>query len=340
MNELAILILEFVALATVIIVAGAVLTRYADVLGERLGMGGSLAGMVLLATATSLPELAIDCNAAAMGAPDLAVGDLFGSSLMNLLILACLDLLFRTRGRMLSSMAGAHTISATMSIVLTAMALLFLQLKLNLPWLPISPGTVAIFLVYMFLLRMVYFDQRFAAEHGSAASEPVEPVAEIPPPKHISTLRATIGYVAAAAVILIVAPFMAGTAEKLAEVSGLGRTFIGTTLVAVSTSLPEMVTTATAVRMGAFDLAVGNIFGSNSFNMTILLGVDLFYDGPLLASVSQAHAITATSVIVVTSVAIMGLLYRAERRYWLIEPDAALIILLVLGSLGLVYYAG
>jgi len=337
LNVLAILILEFIALAAVIIVAGAVLTRYADALGERLGMGGSLAGMVLLATATSLPELAIDCNAAAMGAPDLAVGDLFGSSLINLLILACIDLLFRTRGRMLSSMAGAHTISATMSIVLTALALLFLLLKLNLPWLPISPGTVAIFLVYMFLLRMVYFDQRFAAEHGSAASEPV---AEIPPPKHISTLRATIGYVAAAAVILIVAPFMAGTAEKLAEVSGLGRTFIGTTLVAVSTSLPEMVTTATAVRMGAFDLAVGNIFGSNSFNMTILLGVDLFYDGPLLASVSQAHAITATSVIVVTSVAIMGLLYRAERRYWLIEPDAALIILLVLGSLGLVYYAG
>lgn len=337
MNELTILILEFIALAGVIIVAGAVLTRYADVLGERLGLGGSLAGMVLLATATSLPELAIDCNAAAMGAPDLAVGDLFGSSLMNLLILACLDLLFRTRGRMLTSMAAAHAISATMSMVLTALALLFLLLQLDIAWMPIGPGTLAIFLVYMALLRLVYFDQNYAAEHESAASEPLH---EVPPVHPISTRRAAIGYATAAAVIVIVAPFMAGTAEALAEVSGLGRTFVGTTLVAVSTSLPEMVTTATAVRMKAYDLAVGNIFGSNSFNMTILLGVDLFYDGPLLASVSPAHAITATAVILVTSVAMMGLLYRAERRYWLLEPDAALIILLVLGSLGLVYYAG
>jgi cation:H+ antiporter len=130
---------------------------------------------------------------------------------------------------------------------------------------------------------------------------------------------------------------VASSSEGLAEATGLGGTFIGTTLVAFATSSPEIVTTLAAVRTGAFDLAVGNIMGSNTFNMTILLAGDLFYDGSILDAASPTHAITAACVIVVTVVATLAMLYRAEKRYWLIEPDALLIISLVLGSLGLVY---
>ena len=122
----------------------------------------------------------------------------------------------------------------------------------------------------------------------------------------------------------VIAPAIA--AGKIADLTGLGKTFIGSTLVAFSTSLPELVSTIAAVRMGAFDLAVGNIFGSNSFNMLFLLPVDFSPPCPFLASVSRLHILTALATIMATSVAVMGQLYQVEKRKKIIEPDAFAII--------------
>lgn len=326
---------EFTILTIVIVIAGGVLTRYADAIGQLTGLGRSMAGIMLLATATSLPELSVDCSAAFLGAADLAVGCLMGSSLLNLLILAVLDLISRPTGRMLSRMAAAHAISATMSIVLTSLALLFLLVNSGwsiLGW--VGPGTIAIAVSYLLLLRLVFFDQQFAAARLEESEEPgaAEELAGGSLPKAIT------GYLVATIVIFVSAPMLAGTADELAAVTGLGRTFIGTTLVALATSLPEVVTTLAALRMGAVDMAVGNIFGSNSFNMMTLLPVDLCQPGSLLAAVSPTHAVTAASVILITAVITVGLLYRVEKRFWIIEPDAILVILLVIAALATVYY--
>jgi cation:H+ antiporter len=130
---------------------------------------------------------------------------------------------------------------------------------------------------------------------------------------------------------------MAHVCEQIAEQSGLGQSFVGTTLLALATTLPEFITTVTAVRMGAFDLAVGNVLGSTAFNMALLFVVDLCFPGPLLAGVGIQHVLTAMCVIVVICAATLSLLYRAEKRYWFVEPDAALVVLLVLLSLGLIF---
>ena len=114
-------VLQFVLLAAVIIAAGSVLTRCADAIAELTGLGRLLVGSVLLAGATSLPELTVDLSAIRLNLPDLAVGDLVGSSLMNLLILAVMDLSHRSRGRMLSRAAAAHALSGTLTIALTAL---------------------------------------------------------------------------------------------------------------------------------------------------------------------------------------------------------------------------
>jgi cation:H+ antiporter len=329
---MAILLLEFFAAAATIVVAGTFLTRFGDAIGERTGMGRTLAGLVLLATATSLPELAVDCNLARLGQPDLALGDLLGSSLINLLILAALDLFHRGPNRMLSKMAAAHALSAVMSIAMTALCLIFLLTRFQFTLAGIGPGPIALAIAYVMGLRLVYFDQQYALSQEPSPAEVLEQRHELPRLK-----RAIIGYVAATSVILVAAPFLAAAAEGLAEATGLGGTFVGTTLVAFSTSMPELVTSLAAVRMGAYDLAVGNIFGSNTFNMVILLPVDACFNGSLLAAASTTHAITATCAMLVTTVAVLGLLYRPEKRYWLIEPDALLVIALVLGSLGLVF---
>jgi cation:H+ antiporter len=358
--DIAKLLLQFGGLSGIVILAGVFLTKYADTLGERTGLGRSLAGLVLLAAATSLPELAVGASAARMaasdpaniGAADLAVGGLMGSCLFNLGILAVLDIIFRSHGRMLSRTAAAHALSSTASVVLMGTALLFLLLgstdaawadwslgQLGLRYFDVGLGTLAIGATYLISLRLVYFDQQHVADVLVEESV-VEKEADAPAQ---SLWRAVVGYVLATAVIFMAAPYMAETADELATVTGLGQTFVGTTLVAIATSLPEVVTTWTALRIGAFDMAVGNIFGSNSFNMVILLIVDAFFDqGSLLSAVpgSQVHAVTAAAAIIVTAVATMGLLYRAEKRLWFVEPDALVIILMVLGAMGLIYLLG
>jgi cation:H+ antiporter len=140
-------------------------------------------------------------------------------------------------------------------------------------------------------------------------------------------------------VIVLTGPRLAESAGRIAELSGLGNTFVGTTFVALSTSLPELVASLAAMRMGAFDLAVGNIFGSNAFNMLLFVPLDALHPGPLLADVSPSHVISCLAAVLVTAIAVMGQLYQVEGRRRLIEPDAILILLIIGAALTLVYRA-
>jgi cation:H+ antiporter len=329
-------VLQFLVSAAVIVVAGTLITRYADAIADLTKLGRLLVGSIFLAGATSLPELLVDLNAVGLGLPDLAVGDLMGSSLFNLLILGGLDLSHRAHGQMLSRASAAHALSATMSIALTTLAALAILLGQHWGQVTIAGigiGSLAIALAYLLGVRLLFYDQRVSAQQGAGRAQEV-----LVPAGPITLKRAIVGYAASAAVIVVAAPFLAEAAGKLAEVTGLGNTFVGTTLVALCTSLPELVATLVAVRIGAFDLALGNIFGSNAFNMVLLVPLDLLYPGPLLAAVSPTHALTCLATILVTAVAVMGQLYQVEKRIHFLEPDALLVLLLVLGSLVMIYY--
>ncbi len=271
-----------------------------------------------------------------MGFADLGVGDLMGSSLMNLLILGVLDLFYVSRGRMLSSASAAHALSAIMSIALTALAGLAVLLGPRIPNASIGGvGIVAwiILIAFVFGVRLVFYDQKYAAQK---LGEPAPSAGESA--RTMTLRRAIVGYVIAGAVILVAGPFLARSADRLAELSGLGNTFVGTTLVALSTSLPELTTSIAALRLRAFDLIIGNILGSNSFNMVLLVPLDLAYHGSLFAAVSPTHALTALATILVMSVVIAGQLYHAERRIRLIEPDAVMVVALVIAFLGMIYF--
>ena len=141
-----------------------------------------------------------------------------------------------------------------------------------------------------------------------------------------------------ALVVLIAAPILAWSAEQIAEESGMTATFIGTSLVAITTSLPELVVSISAVRLGAFDLAVGNLFGRNASNMAAFFFADVAYGGGgLLSTVSTSHALTALWSIVMINIGLMGIIYRAERRFRLIEPDSLLMIVAYVLGLWLLF---
>ncbi len=332
-EEISITIVQFFLSAATIVVAGVYLTRSADRIAEVTKLGRLVVGSLFLAAATSLPELLVDMSAVRSGMPNLAIGDLMGSSLFNLLILAIADLLHRGSGVMFSRASAEHALAASMSIAVTALAGLTIYLGNELAGYSIGEfglGSFSILIAYLFGLRMIVYDQQLGL---SKKGEAVVKEAEGGP----LLARALAGYGASALIILFAAPFLAEAAGKISEYSGLGNTFVGTTLVAFCTSLPELVSTITSVRMGAYDLALGNIFGSNSFNMILIAPLDLIHEGPLLASVSKAHILTCFATIIATTVAVMGQLYQVEKRKRFIEPDAFLVIFLVLGALFLLY---
>jgi cation:H+ antiporter len=328
-------IVQFVGTALVIVVAGAALAQVGDIIAKRTELGGLLVGTILIATATSLPELGVNISSVRRGDADLAVGDLMGASLLNLLILAVLDLTRYSHGRMLSKASARHALAASSSIVLTAIVAVFITLSAQIgeiEILRVGPGPLVVLAAYVMCLRLIHHSRQ-DPEMSAAETHAIWP----PFLRNLTLKGAIVGYVIAGAAILTVAPFLSRAASNLAEQTGLGGTFFGSTFVALSTTLPELATTFTAIRIGNLAMAMGNILGSNSFNMALVLPLDLAFEGSLLAAVSPAHAYTALCVILSTSVVILGQLYPLERTRPFLEPDALLAIALIVASFAGLY---
>jgi len=325
-------LLVFLASGAVVVVAGTALARYADAIAETTGLGRLWIGSVLLAGATSLPELTTDVSAVWLGATDLAVGDLFGSSMANMLILAVIDLL-PPRQHVLRRAILDHALSAALAISLNALAAVFVIARPEFTIARVGPGSMLLFLAYVTGTRVVY---RHARRDGLAATSPPSGGQPRVAP---SLRRAVVGFLGAAVALFAAGPAFAWSAKGLAEITGLGNTFVGTWLVGLSTSLPEFVTCLAAVRMGAFDMAVGNLFGSNALNMAIFLALDLAQPGSLFAALDSSHALSGLFAVVLMSLGLAAIVYRAEKRFAMIEPGSLLMLIAYVAGL-LLLYAG
>ncbi|MBC7234773.1 MAG: sodium:calcium antiporter [Chloroflexi bacterium] len=313
--------LQFLASAAILVVAAIKLADYGDVIGVRTRLGGMFVGTLLLAGATSLPELLTAANSMAQGVPNLTVGDLFGSSMFNMLMLAVLDLMFQQK-RLLRRVAISHAVSAALAVLLMAMAMFFIlaDIELQIGW--VGLDSLLLMGMYGFGMWLIRSSPTVQMDLFGGA-HPLEPSAEMPSLRH-----ALIGFALSAGVLVITAPFMVRSAVRIAEITGLTTGIVGMVFIAVMTSLPEVVTTVSAVHAGALDLAVGNLFGSNIFNMFVLGFIDLFYtQGRLFASVSPAMIMAGMLGLMLTALAGLGNLARVERRILFLEVDALFIIL-------------
>jgi len=329
--------LVFLISAAVIVTAGTRLSRHGDELADLTGLGGLWIGVVLMAGATSLPEMLTSMSAAWLNAPNLAAGDLFGAVLSNMLTLGIIDVLHRDK-RVWQQAAFEHTMVAALAMSLAAMAALFLVLRSEVSVGRVGLDACLLLVVYVLGMRLVYRQEdlrRRKKEQERVVEQQERPDAV---PRRLALRRAALGFAGASLALLVACPFFAASAKELAEMTGLSATFFGTSLVAITTSLPELVTSLAAVRIGAFDLAVGNLFGSNAFNMGLLFFADLAYrPGPLLGAVDGAHLATALIGVLLMNIGLMGIIYRAEKRFLFIEPDSALIIVGYLAGMGLLF---
>ncbi len=318
--------LVFFASAAVIVAAGARLSREGDEIAERSGLGRLWVGVVLVASATSLPEVFTTASAAVMGNPDLAAGDLFGACLSNMFTLGLIDLLHRQR-QVWRQAAFEHTLTAALAMVLVGLAGCFVLLKVNATHAGVGLGSLLLFVLYVLGMRVVFRqeDMTRRAREQERVVEAVTETAEAS--RRLALHSALLRFGLAAGLLLVAAPLLAWSAGRIAEETGVGSTVIGTSLVAITTSLPELVTAMAAVRLGAYDLAVGNLYGSNAFNMAAFVFVDLaFGGGGIFAAVSSSHAVTALWAILMMNIGLMGIMYRAERRFALVEPDGLLMV--------------
>jgi cation:H+ antiporter len=334
----------FIICGVVILIVGALMTRNADYIADRTGLGKAFVGGILLAGATSMPEMMTEVSAARMGAPNLVVGDALGSNLYNMVLLGVVDLWSR-RVSVLANVALAQAFAAALAVLMTVLAGAFILLRLPTQVMGVGLDVLALALVYLVGMKLLRSTERGERITGAAVIEE-----EVPsqPEESAKSFRQRFGlpiavasFALCTAVIIAVAPRLAHSAKQIAEMTGLGTTFVGTTLLALATSLPELASSFAAVRMGSYDLAVGNLFGSNAFNMVLLCVGDIFYaKGTLLAAAQPTHALTAMLGSALMMVALMSVVYRGERRQRFVQVDAALLVVLFVAVMFLLYHAG
>jgi cation:H+ antiporter len=324
--------LQFFISAVITVLAAIKLAEYGDVIAQRTALGGMFIGTVLLATATSLPELLTTISSINQDVPNLAAGAVFGSSMFNMLMLGLLDLGIR-RVRLLKHVAIGHALSGVLAVFLTAVAAFFIlaDIDIRIGW--VGLDSLILIILYFFGLQAIQ-----AAQHAGP-SGPHLPPPEIPPgvPKLWVGL---VGFLVAAGVLVVVTPWLVSSSSGIAEITGIGTGFVGTTLVAMVTSLPEAVTTIAAVRIGAYDMAVGNLFGSNIFNMFTLGITDVFFtQGRFLGAIDPAMALAAIVGILLTGLGLIGNLARVERWTFNLQIDLLIVVFYWVG-LWLLYTQG
>ncbi len=301
---------EFIALAALIVFGGSRLSKYGDVIAEKTGAGRAWTGLILLASITSLPELVTGVSAVTVaGVPDIAVGDVMGACVFNLMTLALLDPMDRS-SPVFSRIGQTHVVSAGFGMLMLGVASASILLESSVPSaLNIGVYTPVIIIAYAVGIRTIYnYEKKFLVKLVEEAAEKLR-YSEIP------LKRAVILYAANAVLVTVAAVFLPFVAGRLAEETGLGTGFFGTFFVAMVTTLPEFTVSISAARIGAYDLAIGNLLGSNMFNIALLAADDILYaGGPLFADVSSAHATTGLMAMIMTSIAVLSISYRPERR--------------------------
>jgi cation:H+ antiporter len=325
--------LEFMLVTGLILFSGSRLSRYGDMIAEKTGLSRLWLGMVLMAAVTSLPELATGLSSVVLaGLPNIAAGDILGSCVFNLFLLSILDALSK-KVPLASRAHQGNVLTAGIFLLLLGAVGVGLYAGDRFPALGWIGLYTPLFLFgYLGAMKLAFrYEKRNAPATGLG-----ENGASL---YHTATLKqAAIGYALNAAIVVGAAIFLPRIADGIAEMTGLGTTFVGTIFVAMSTSLPELTVTIASFRLGAVDTAVGNLFGSNLINMAILAVDDLFYvKSPLLAAVEKQHLIAVMSAVAMTGLAVAGLAYRSPKKRFPLSWDTSGIFLVFVINMALLY---
>jgi cation:H+ antiporter len=345
----------FVAAGVCVWFAGSKLSVLADVISERTGLGHAFVGLLLLATATSLPEVATATTAAAIGNAQLVTGNLLGGILMQTTLLAAMDLLLVRRGVLTFFAPDAKLmINGVMLVALLSLVVAGIAAGGSLALWGISIWTPLIFACYLLILWTTYS----GGEAQWYPRNPPEPDRPKPPRpqdeaqlegddlqqqetaqyRDRTRLQLYGGFALGALVILAAGFILAQVGDAIAVQTGIGSTLIGAVLLAVATSLPEISTTSKAVRLGAYSMAISNVFGSNAFNASLLFLGDVVYrPGPILEAAADSVLLLTGLTIFATCAHLWGMLERKNQTILGMGVPSAVVLVTYIGAIILMY---
>lgn len=328
--------------ATVIVwIAGTKLVDYGDSLSDRFNLSRAFIGLVFIATVTELPEIATTLTASIAGNAQLVLGNMFGGVTMQTAILAVVDIFFVRYALTSWPRKPTHALEAVLLVILLNIILIVSILgEFEIFWgIGLGALSLALFYPLVIILLRKYDEQT-----------PWQPI-DIPRESNSSDASSTTNQLKARSnswliwraafaslAILIAGIALATRADAIAIQTGLSSSFVGIAFLAAATSMPELSTTIAAVRMGAYTMAISNIFGSNLIMVALILPADIAYrKGPILAEFDNLAQFSIVTGILVTAIYIAGILIRRTPRMFGAGVDSILVLTIYLAGLYAAY---
>ncbi|MEO8827179.1 sodium:calcium antiporter [Lapillicoccus sp.] len=341
-------LLIFVACAVTIWVAGISLSNYTDILSDRLHLGEALGGLILLAVATNLPEIAITYSAAASGQLDVAVSNILGGIALQTVVLVALDAFGVTERRPLTYQAASLILVIEGAVVLAVLAVVVMgtQLPTTLVYARLTPQVVLIAAVWVVGLVLTQRAGKSLpwARHGEAPDSQAKPRGHSQKARAakanksgVSTTKAALVFGAAAVATLLAGALAEESGTAAASDVGLSGVLFGATVLAAATSLPELSTGLTSVKQGDYKLAFGDIFGGNAF-LPVLFLLAVLVSGKAVLPNAHTSDIYLTGLgALLTLVYVVGLIFRPSRNHYRMGVDSIVVLVLyVIGVVGLI----
>ena len=341
------LALIFAAAAAAVWFAGIELSDTTDVLSSRLGLGEALGGLILLAFATNLPEVAITVTAAASHNLGIATGNILGGIAIQTVVLALLDG-FGVRASPLTYRAASLVlvIEGALVIAMLVVVVMGTRLSSSVIWARVTPAGVALLLLWLGGLWLVG-----RARHGLPWHEAGNPPGGQLEPRGMaharkdeerslrghSTPRIVAGFGGAALVTLAGGVVLEESGNGIAGHIGLSGVLFGATILAAATALPEVSTGLASLKLGDYQLAVSDIFGGNAFLPVLFLVATIVSGSAVLPDARNSDVYLTALGALLTVVYLCGLLFRPRRQWLRLGPDSLVVVALyVLGIIGLV----
>ncbi|MGM0482217.1 MAG: sodium:calcium antiporter [Pseudomonadota bacterium] len=324
----------FALCALVIAIAGTRITGIADQLADRTGIGEATVGAVLLGASTSLGGSVMSVTAAWNGNADLAVSNSLGGIAVQTFFLAVADMVYRRANL-------EHAAASVSNMMQNALLIFLISLILTTPLLPnvtlwgLHPVTPLLFIIYLYGIHLVY------RAHDQPMWSPIQtPETRQDKPgdiRHMPPLKRLVSEFFVLFIVLGVAGYMLEpSATVIATETGLTQTIVGVMLTAISTSIPELVTSVAAVRRGALTLAVGGIIGGNAFDTLFTAAADIAYrEGSIYHTMTDATLFWVCLTLLMSAVLMMGLIRREREGPGRIGLESVVITVLYVGGVWL-----
>lgn len=334
------------AAALFVWLAGTRLSLYANAINEATGIGQAVVGLVLLAGVTSLPELAISVTSATAGDAKLAINNLFGSTAMQVTMLVVIDIYIGRRA--LTSVPPDPTL--ILLGLLNVLLLVVAAAGILVQDIPVAGAGLWAWACLAGYFGSVWILSRARGRKpwvAAPAPQPGQNAAERRERRSAELTGKLEGIplgglifrtVAAGAIILVAGFVLARTGSAIAEQTGIGSSFVGFVLIAISSSLPELSSVISAARIGRLTMAISDILGTNLINVGLIFVVDAVASGePVLNRLGTFAAFGALLSILLTTLFLIGLAERRDRTLWRLGFDSGAVLVAYVGGVMLLY---